>query len=189
MNIPNKLTILRIIMIPIFLLLLLPVGSKGLLLPIPQQTGRYISALVFILAALTDLLDGAIARKNNCVTTFGKFLDPIADKLLVTSALMALIQLGEVSAWAAVIIITREFIVQGIRIIAANEAVVISASFLGKIKTFSQMAAIVLILLHNFPFSMFTNAPIGNYLLWVAVILTVYSGFDYLKANLERLKN
>ena len=145
-----------------------------MLLPLSIETGRMLSAVVFVLAALTDLLDGAIARKRNCVTIFGKFLDPIADKLLVTAALLALIQLGEISSWAAVIIIAREFIVQGIRIIAANDAVVIAASFLGKIKTFSQMTAIVLILINDLPFSLFTNVPVGKILLWVSVILTIY---------------
>jgi CDP-diacylglycerol--glycerol-3-phosphate 3-phosphatidyltransferase len=188
MNLPNKLTVLRILMIPIFLLLLLPVG-QALILPISLQTGRILAAVVFVLASLTDLLDGAIARKQNCVTTFGKFLDPIADKLLVASALMALNQLGEVSAWAVVIIIAREFIVQGVRIIAANDAVVISASIWGKIKTFSQMTAIVLILLCNYPFSLFTSFPVGQVLLWISVVLTVFSGYDYLRANWDRLKN
>lgn len=188
MNLPNKLTVLRILMIPLFLLLILPVGN-GLIFPISLQTGRILACLVFVLAALTDLLDGAIARKQNCVTTFGKFLDPIADKLLVASALMALVQLGEVSAWAVVIIIAREFIVQGVRIIAANDAVVIAASVWGKVKTFSQMTAIVLLLLFNYPFSLFTSIPVGQVLLWISVILTVYSGYDYLRANWDRLKN
>lgn len=188
MNLPNKLTILRIIMIPIILLLLLPLGG-GLLLPIPPQTSRLISAVVFILASLTDMLDGAIARKRNCVTTFGKFLDPIADKLLVISTLMVLVELGEVSSWVVVIIIAREFIVQGIRIIASGDAVVIAASIAGKVKTFSQMIAITLILLHNYPFSLFTAIPVGHSLLWISVILTIYSGFDYLQANWSRLKN
>lgn len=188
MNLPNKLTILRILMIPVFLLLLLPVADGRLLLPISLQLGRVLAALVFVLAAFTDLLDGAIARKRNCITTLGKFLDPIADKLLVASALMALIQLGEASAWAAVIIIAREFVVQGVRIIAANDAVVIAASMLGKIKTFSQMTAIVLLLIDDFPFSLFTTFPVGQVLLWISVALTIYSGYDYLKANLDRLK-
>ncbi|NLN64145.1 MAG: CDP-diacylglycerol--glycerol-3-phosphate 3-phosphatidyltransferase [Clostridiaceae bacterium] len=189
MNLPNKLTLLRIFTIPVFLLLLLPIGENKLLLPIPMQTGRILAALVFILAALTDLLDGAIARKRHCVTTFGKFLDPIADKLLVSSALMALVELGEVSAWAVVIIIAREFLVQGIRIIAANDAVVISASILGKIKTVSQMIAIILILLWDFPFSLFSSFPVGQVFLWISVALTVYSGYDYLQSNWDRLKN
>ncbi len=189
MNLPNKLTVLRILMIPVFLLLLLPVADGRLLIPMPLQTGRLLAALVFVLAAFTDLLDGAIARKRNCITTLGKFLDPIADKLLVASALMALIQLGEASAWAAVIIIAREFVVQGVRIIAANDAVVIAASMLGKIKTFTQMTAIVLLLIGDFPFSLFTSFPVGQVLLWISVALTIYSGYDYLKANLDRLKS
>ena len=188
MNLPNKLTVLRILMIPAFLLLILPVG-KALLLPIPPQTGRILAALVFVLAAFTDLLDGAIARKQNCVTSLGKFLDPIADKLLVVSALMALVQLGEISAWPVIIIIAREFIVQGVRILAASEAVVIAASIWGKIKTFTQMIAIVLLILKDYPFSLLTSFPVGQLLLWASVVLTVTSGYDYLKANRDRLKN
>lgn len=189
MNLPNKLTLFRIILIPVFLILLLPMFNGKFLFPIPLELGRIIAAIVFILASFTDYLDGAIARKRNAVTTFGKFLDPIADKLLVTSALMALIQLGDISAWAAVIIIAREFIVTGIRIIAASDGVVISASNKGKAKTFIQMLAIFFILLRDFPFSLFINIPLGQSLLWIAVILTIYSGYDYLKANWSRIIN
>ncbi|NLM10928.1 MAG: CDP-diacylglycerol--glycerol-3-phosphate 3-phosphatidyltransferase [Clostridiaceae bacterium] len=189
MNLPNKLTLFRIILIPVFLILLLPLFNEKSFLPISLDLGRIIAAIVFVIASFTDYLDGAIARKRNCVTTFGKFLDPIADKLLVTSALMALIQLGDISAWAAIIIIAREFIVTGVRIIAANDGVVISASNLGKAKTFIQMLAIFFILLRDFPFSLITNIPVGQTLLWLAVILTIYSGYDYLKANWDRIKN
>lgn len=189
MNLPNKLTIFRIALIPVFLVLLLPLFNGKTLLPIPLELGRIIAAIVFVIASFTDYLDGVIARKSNCVTTFGKFLDPIADKLLVTSALMALIQLGDISAWAAIIIIAREFIVTGVRIIAANDGVVISASNLGKAKTFIQMLAIFFILLRDFPFSLFSNFPVGLSLMWIAVILTIYSGYDYLKANWDRIMN
>jgi len=124
------------------------------LLPIRPETGRLIAAVVFVLASFTDYLDGVIARKQNSITTFGKFLDPIADKLLVTSALMALIQLGDISAWPAVIIIAREFTVTGIRIIAAGDGVVIAASNKGKAKTFIQMLAVFLFscVISRFPF-------------------------------------
>ena len=189
MNLPNKLTIFRIILIPVFFILILPVYNGKTLFSIPLETGRVIAAIIFVIASFTDYLDGPIARKSNTVTTFAKFLDPIADKLLVTSALMALIQLGDISAWAAVIIIAREFIVSGIRIIAANDGVVIAASNLGKAKTFIQMLAIFFILLRNFPFSYFTGIPVGQVLLWIAVILTVYSGYDYLKVNWDRIMN
>ncbi|NLX75790.1 MAG: CDP-diacylglycerol--glycerol-3-phosphate 3-phosphatidyltransferase [Clostridiaceae bacterium] len=189
MNLPNKLTVFRIILIPVFLILVLPVFNGRTLLLVPAETGRIIAAVVFVLASFTDYLDGKIARKRNCVTTFGKFLDPIADKLLVTSALMALIQLGDISAWAAVIIIAREFIVTGIRIMAASDGVVIAASSLGKAKTLIQMLAVFFILLRDFPFSMFTSVPVGRILLWIAVLLTIYSGYDYLKANWDRIKN
>lgn len=187
MNLPNKLTIFRIILIPVFLLMLLPVYSDITILPIPTEVGRRIAALVFLVASLTDFLDGVIARKNNCVTTFGKFLDPIADKLLVTSALMALIQLGDISSWPAIIIIAREFIVTGIRIIASQDGVVIAASSLGKVKTFVQMFAIFFILTRNYPISLFTSLPVGKYLLWIAVIFTIYSGYDYLKSNWAKI--
>lgn len=189
MNLPNKLTIFRIILIPIFLLMLLPIYSDRMLLPIHGESTRMIAALVFLVAAFTDLLDGAIARKNDCVTTFGKFLDPIADKLLVTSALMALIQLGDISAWPAIIIIAREFTVTGVRIIASQDGVVIAASSWGKVKTFVQMFAIFFILAKNFPFSLFTHLPIGNYLLWISVILTIYSGYDYLRSSWTKIIN
>lgn len=190
MNLPNKLTILRVLLIPVFLILLLPVGPDGLLLPVPVETARILAAIVFVLSALTDYLDGAIARKRKLVSTFGEFMDPIADKLLVLSALLALVQLGEVSAWAVVIIIAREFLVQGIRLLAVNgDSTVIAAGFLGKAKTFAQMVAIVLLLLRNYPFSYFTAIPVGQILLWIAVALTLISGYDYLKANWGRIQN
>jgi len=187
-NLPNKLTVLRILLIPLVLIFLLPVQQGRLLIPVPIESGRVAAAVIFVLAALTDMLDGAIARKRNCVTTFGKFLDPIADKLLVVSSLIALVQIGEISAWAVIIIIAREFVVTGIRIIAANDGVVIAASFPAKAKTFTQMVAIVVIMLYNFPFSLVTKLPAGQILLWIAVILTAYSGYDYLKANIKRIK-
>lgn len=189
MNLPNRLTIFRIILIPFFLVLTLPLGNGRTLFPISLELGRIIAAVIFVIASLTDFLDGSIARKTNSVTTLGKFLDPIADKLLVTSALLALVQSGDISAWPVIIIIAREFIVTGIRIIAANEGVVIAASNLGKAKTFLQMVAIFFILLNHFPFSLFTSLPVGKYLLWVSVILTIYSGYDYLKTNWGRIKN
>ncbi len=187
LNLPNKLTILRIILIPVILIFLLPISSGKMILPISVDESRMIAAIVFVIAAITDMLDGAMARKRNIVTTLGKFLDPIADKLLVISTLVALVQLGEISAWAVVIIIAREFIVSGIRILAANDGVVIAAGLSGKVKTFTQMLAILVILFNNFPFSFFTTLPVGQILLWVAVILTIYSGYDYLKANKDRI--
>jgi CDP-diacylglycerol--glycerol-3-phosphate 3-phosphatidyltransferase len=188
MNLPNKLTFLRILLIPVFLLLILPVGNNITLISISPITDRFVAAFVFLVAALTDMLDGAIARKKGCVTVLGKFLDPIADKLLVISALIALVQLGEISSWAVIIIITREFIVQGIRILAARDAVVIPAGFLGKVKTFTQMVAIILILIKNHPFSLITSFPVGQCLLWVSVILTVISGYEYVSKNISRIK-
>ncbi len=188
MNLANKLTILRVLFIPLFLILLLPVGKDSFLIPISPQNGRAIAAVVFALASLTDFLDGYIARKNNCVTNLGKFLDPIADKLLVISALVALTQLGEVSAWPVIIIIAREFIIQGFRILAVNKAVIIPAGMSGKVKTITQIFAVLLILMRNYPFSVFTDLPVGLYLLWISVLLTIYSGYDYIKVNWIRIK-
>jgi len=141
MNLANKLTILRVIMIPVFLLLLLTSW-----IPDPQK--RIISVTIFALASLTDYLDGYIARKYNMVTNFGKFMDPLADKLLVTSALISLVELGDLSAWIAIIIISREFIITGFRLVAASDGIVIAASWWGKIKTFSQMLMIIVLLLN-----------------------------------------
>ena len=140
MNLPNKLTVLRVIMIPFFVFFLLWEGGQN-------QTFRLISLAIFIVASLTDLLDGKIARKYNLVTNFGKFMDPLADKLLVCSALICLIELGELPAWMVIIIISREFIISGFRLVASDNGVVIAASYWGKFKTTFQMIAVVLLIL------------------------------------------
>lgn len=168
MNLPNKLTLSRIFLIPIFMLVLL--------IRIPY--GEYIAAAIFILAASTDGLDGYIARKRKQVTNFGKLLDPLADKLLVSAALICLVELKEVPAWIAVIIIGREFFVSGLRSIAAAEGVVIAASKLGKIKTITQIVAISALLLNDFSLSLF-NITFGRYALYIALFFTVWSGVDY----------
>ena len=177
MNLPNRLTLARIILIPVFmtfLLLKIPVGHELF----PHQD--FVAAIIFILAAATDGLDGYIARKRHQVTNLGKFMDPLADKLLVSAALISLVQLGEVTAWVAWIILAREFAVTGLRAVAAVDRVVISASKLGKIKTVSQVIAISAILLqHDWPVSL-----IGIYIhdpfLYIALFFTVISGLDYL---------
>jgi CDP-diacylglycerol--glycerol-3-phosphate 3-phosphatidyltransferase len=147
--------------------------------------GNYIAAIFFIIAASTDGVDGYIARKRQQVTTFGMFLDPIADKLLVTAALIALVQRNEVTAWAAMIIIGREFIITGVRLIAAGEGIVICASRLGKIKTITQMIAIGISLVKNYPLSLISKFPFDRYAMFCAIIITIYSGYDYIKKNIK----
>ena len=128
MNLPNKLTVLRVCMIPFFVVMLLLNGGEN-------QTYRYIAAAIFIVASLTDMLDGKIARKYNLVTNFGKFMDPLADKLLVCSALICLVDLKQLPAWMVIVIISREFIISGFRLVASDNGIVIAASYWGKFKT------------------------------------------------------
>ncbi|WP_066635403.1 CDP-diacylglycerol--glycerol-3-phosphate 3-phosphatidyltransferase [Desulfolucanica intricata] len=177
MNLPNRLTAARIFLVPVFLAILS--------LKVPY--GDYIAAGVFILAASTDGLDGYIARKRKMVTRLGKFMDPLADKLMVSAALIALVELNRLSGWVAVIIIGRELAVTGLRSVAAAEGVVISASKLGKIKTVSQIIAIVAMFLHDFPFNMI-QIPFGNLAMGVAVGFTIWSGMDYIMRSWYLLK-
>lgn len=172
MNLPNKLTILRVVMIPFFLLFMLT--------DLLGDAGRYTALVIFCAASFTDYLDGYIARKNNLVTNFGKFMDPLADKLLVSAALIAFIELGKLSAVIVIIIISREFIISGFRLVASDSGVVIAASYWGKFKTVSQMIMIILLILdiQNSFFIMLTNAFI-----YIALILTVVSLIDYLIKN------
>lgn len=199
MNLPNKITLSRIFMVPLFMLFILPfpqwmLDSTVLLFMRHQLVainkfilsyGNYIAAVFFVIAASTDGVDGYIARKKKLVTKFGIFLDPIADKLLVTGALIALVQRNEVNGWAAMIIIAREFIVTGLRLVAAGEGTVIAASKWGKIKTVTQIIAISFSLVKNFPLSVFTDFPLDRYLMFIAVLVTLYSGYDYIKKNLK----
>lgn len=186
MNLANKITLSRIAMVPVFLFFLLTD-----LFPYSE----YISTFLFILAASTDGLDGYIARKRKQVTNFGKFMDPLADKLLVTAALISLVGLAKLDSWMVIAIIGREFIVTGFRIIAINEGVVIAASIWGKVKTVSQIIAIVGLLMDNFLtntlglFFIFNDVIIkfDILLMWVAVIFTIYSGYDYIIKNKEVL--
>ncbi|NLK51893.1 MAG: CDP-diacylglycerol--glycerol-3-phosphate 3-phosphatidyltransferase [Syntrophomonadaceae bacterium] len=168
MNLPNKLTLGRVILIPVFL--------AFLFIKIPY--GKYMAAGIFIIAALTDGLDGYLARSRHQVSRFGKLMDPLADKLLITAALVSLVALREIHALPAIIIIGREFAVSGLRSLAATEQIVISASSLGKIKTITQVVAITVILLDNYPFR-FINFPFDQWALWIAVFFTLYSGIDY----------
>jgi CDP-diacylglycerol--glycerol-3-phosphate 3-phosphatidyltransferase len=187
MILENKITISRILATPIFLFFLVP-GWFGQFLGL-NQWGRYAAAVIFILASLTDMIDGNIARKHNMVTELGKFLDPVADKLLVTSALIAFIKTDNLSVWAVFIIIAREFIVTGFRIIAAGRGVVIAADKWGKVKTVVQIIAIVAILIRNFPISLITDFPLGMVLMYIAVVLTVISGVNYLAKNAKVLRD
>ena len=176
MNLPNKLTILRVIMIPFFVLTLLYDGGEN-------QTLRYVAAAIFIIASLTDMLDGKIARKYNLVTNFGKFMDPLADKLLVCSALICLIQLGQLPAWMVIIIISREFIISGFRLVASDNGIVIAASYWGKFKTVSQMALIIVLIMD---LGGVWNV-VGTVLTWVALLLTIVSLIDYIAKNKQVL--
>ena len=172
MNLPNKLTILRTIMIPVFLIFLYIPGL--------DMTGDVLAAAIFVLASFTDLLDGKIARKYNLVTNFGKFMDPLADKLLVCSALIALVDLNRIPAWVVIIIIAREFIISGFRLIASDNGVVIAASYWGKFKTTFQMIMIILLILNiDYPYSNIVNMVI----MYIALALTIISLLDYIIKN------
>lgn len=164
MNLANKLTIFRMALVPVFMLIMLADFKYSL----------YAAALIFALASFTDFLDGYIARKYNMITNFGKLMDPLADKVLVSAALITMVETGMLSSWIPVIIISREFTISIIRAIAASSGVVIAASKWGKLKTISQIAAIILMLL---------GVPGGIYVMWLAAILTVYSGYDYIRLN------
>lgn len=172
MNLPNKLTIFRCILIVPFVALLL-------------NGYDLIATVIFIIASLTDLLDGKIARKYNLVTNFGKFMDPLADKLLVCSALICLVEMGRLEAWIVCIIIAREFIISGFRLIASDNGVVIAASYWGKFKTTFQMIMVIVLMLNIQNNVMFI---IGDVLVWISLILTVVSLVDYVVKNIDVLK-
>lgn len=188
MNLPNKITLSRVFLVPIFMLFIMPLPDwlqLGAINNFLTSYGNYIAALIFVIAASTDGVDGYIARKRKQVTRFGKFLDPIADKLLVTAALIPLVQRGDISGWVAMIIITREFIVTGLRLVAAGEGKVIAASNWGKLKTLTQIIAIVATLLKNFPLNRFTTFRFNEYAMLAAVFVTIYSCYDYLAKNIK----
>lgn len=175
MNLPNKLTILRIIMIPFFVFFIL--------IPVAGAASKWIALVIFVVASLTDLLDGHIARKNNLVTNFGKFMDPLADKLLVCSALICLVELKQVPSWIVIVIIAREFIISGFRLVASDNGVVIAASYWGKFKTTFQMIMICLMIAGLEPLSLLTSI-----VMWIALVLTVVSLVDYIVKNKEVMK-
>lgn len=188
LNLPNKITLSRVILIPIFMIFMLAPLPFGELILFKQSIPihHFIGALIFIFASITDWVDGYLARKLNLVTNLGKFLDPLADKLLVTAALISLVQLDFAPAWIVIIILSREFAVTGIRLVAAAEGEVIAASNIAKWKTTFQIIAIAALLLYNIPFSLIAF-PFDQVMLWIALILTILSGVDYFWKNKDIL--
>lgn len=175
MNLPNKLTVLRVIMVPFFVLFMLT--------DLGGEAGKWIALVIFCLASLTDMLDGKIARARNLVTNFGKFMDPLADKLLVCSAMICLIPTGQLPAWVVIVIIAREFIISGFRLVASDSGIVIAASYWGKFKTVSQMLMVIVLIADlGGVFDM-----IGTALIWIALMLTVVSLVDYIAKNVQVL--
>lgn len=175
MNLPNKLTIFRVILIPFFLFFLLT-GYGG-------AYSRWIALGIFAVASLTDLLDGKIARKYHLITNFGKFMDPLADKLLVCSAMIAFVELGQMPSWVVIVIISREFAISGFRLVAADNDVVIAASWWGKIKTVSQMVMVILMIADIEQLALATEI-----VMWLALALTLISMIDYFIKNKDVMK-
>lgn len=192
MNLANKITIARILLIPIFILLfpIYPDGlvNKSVILQHLDVYGIYYAAAVFILASATDKLDGYIARKFNQITNLGKLLDPLADKLLISAALILMVSQQLIYSWVAFAIIAREIIITGIRIVASSQKIALQADRFGKIKMVFQVAAISAVLLNNRPFSFITEIPVGQILMYIALVLTIYSGYNYIKKNYRTLK-
>lgn len=171
MNLPNKLTLLRVVLIPVFVVLLLLEGGQN-------YTLRIAALIVFCIASFTDFLDGQIARRNNLVTNFGKFMDPLADKLLVCSALICMIELGQMPSWYVITVIAREFIISGFRLVAADNGIVIAASWWGKFKTTFQMFTVILLILNIPALHTVTMIVAG-----IAFVLTLVSLLDYIAKN------
>lgn len=182
MNLPNKLTVFRVILIIPFVLLMLGSHAQwGWFMAVfggIVDYADYIALVIFIIASLTDMLDGKIARKYNLVTNFGKFMDPLADKLLVCSAMICLIELDRIPAWIVIIIISREFIISGFRLVAADNRVVIAANYWGKFKTTFQMIMVCLMIANIEALAVLTQV-----VMWIALVLTIVSLVDYLAKN------
>lgn len=177
MNLPNKLTVLRVLMVPFFVLFMLT--------DLGGAANKWIALAIFVVASLTDLLDGKIARKYNLVTNFGKFMDPLADKLLVCSAMICLIEKGSLEAWIVIVIIAREFIISGFRLVASDNGIVIAASYWGKFKTVFQMAMVIVLIMDlGGAFDV-----IGQALIWISLALTIISLIDYVAKNIQVLTN
>ncbi|MGC4017822.1 MAG: CDP-diacylglycerol--glycerol-3-phosphate 3-phosphatidyltransferase [Muricomes sp.] len=175
MNLPNKLTVLRVIMVPVFVFFMLT--------DVGELANKWIALALFVVASFTDFLDGHIARKNNLVTNFGKFMDPLADKLLVCAAMICLIEVGKLASWIVIVIISREFIISGFRLVASDNGIVIAASYWGKFKTVFQMAMIILLIADlGGIFDL-----ISTIVIWIALILTVVSLVDYVAKNKQVL--
>lgn len=187
MNFANKVTIFRILLIPLLIILLQPypqwLENKFPIFSFLNEWGIYCAAVLFLFTAATDKLDGYIARKYNMVTNLGKLLDPLADKLLISVALIMLVLLHLIPAWMALIIIGREIIITAIRVTATSKKIVLAADKHGKIKMVFQVVAITAVMLNNYPFSFVMNLPIDMILMHIAVALTIYSGFNYIKMN------
>ncbi|WP_047152567.1 CDP-diacylglycerol--glycerol-3-phosphate 3-phosphatidyltransferase [Aneurinibacillus tyrosinisolvens] len=185
MNLANRITLVRIFLVPVVMIFLLvrfddlgaiKVGGVHI------TYSEFIAALIFIVAAVTDGLDGYIARSRKMVTNLGKFLDPLADKLLISAVLISLVEMQRLDAWVAVVIISREFAVTGLRLVAAAEGQVIAASRMGKWKTVFQIIAVASLILQNFPFQSF-GIPFAKIMVWIAVIMTIVSGVEYFVKN------
>ncbi len=170
MNLPNKLTLFRVVLVPFFVVFLLT--------DLGGEYGKWIALAIFVVASLTDLLDGQLARRLNLVTNFGKFMDPLADKLLVCSAMICLIELDRIPAWIVALIIAREFVISGFRLIAAEQGIVIAAGWLGKFKTVFQMIMVILMIVDLPRLKLVTDI-----VMWIALALTVASMIDYIWKN------
>ena len=189
MNLPNKLTTVRLVSVPLFVIIyLIPYQSLGISMPTFDILSTQLSLLdiilfvIFGLSALTDYLDGYLTRKNNLVTTFGKFIDPIADKLIVNTALLLLASSNHITIVIPIIMIARDTIVDAIRLVASQKNVVLAASLLGKAKTMTQMLAIAILLLNNVIFSAI-GIPMDQIMIWLATMISVISGIDYFMKN------
>ncbi|CAM3954625.1 CDP-diacylglycerol--glycerol-3-phosphate 3-phosphatidyltransferase [Cohnella lubricantis] len=191
MNLANRITIARILLIPCLVLLLQPypqwLGDAAPLFAHLNQYGVYYAAALFLLTAATDKLDGYVARKYKMVTNLGKLLDPLADKLLISAALLMLAYLHMTPAWMVMVILGREVVVTAIRTVASASGIALAADRLGKLKMVAQVAAITAALLNNYPFALVTDIPVDLILMMIAVLLTIYSGLNYLLQNYRRL--
>lgn len=189
MNLPNKLTTIRLVSVPLFVIIyLIPYQSLSISMPTFDVLSTKLSLLdlilflIFVLSALTDYFDGYLARKNNLVTTFGKFIDPIADKLIVNTALLLLASSNDITIIIPIIMISRDTIVDAIRLVASQKNVVLAASYLGKAKTMTQMIAICILLLNNVVFEAI-GIPMDQIMIWLATVISVISGIDYFMKN------
>lgn len=193
MNLPNKLTVTRVLLIPLLVIIyMFPYNTLGIHIPVYHLANTSISLIniiilvIFIVASITDYFDGQIARREKMITTFGQFADPIADKLLVNTIFLLLASDQRVSIIVPIIMISRDMIVDAIRLVAANKQIVIAARKLGKLKTATQMVSLCAVLLCNFPFSYF-SIPVDQILVWIACAISIISGIDYFIQNREML--